>query len=166
MLAALALGADPNLGIDNPIAVEHAAPSALKAALFGGFNQLQSTVTFEALIQARRKVLGVLLAHGARFPVEKNSDAEKMLLAATTGDLATDRRLLAAGVSPMSRIAADGRPCSAPARSAIAPSCMPWSMPAPMSTCAMRWTSRRCSLPPGDTRILRTSASSSTRART
>jgi ankyrin repeat protein len=32
--------------------------------------------------------------------VEKNSDAEEMLLAATTGDLATVRRLLAAGVSP------------------------------------------------------------------
>jgi ankyrin repeat protein len=85
----LARGADPNAGIDNPIGAGYRVPSPLKAAMCG--NQT---------LENRRKVVGSLLAHGARFSVPKGSDAEKMLLAATAGDDAAVTRLLANGVSP------------------------------------------------------------------
>ena len=82
-------GADPNLGIDNPIVKKDAFPSALKTAISGFGNK-----------EMRRKTVGILLAHGARFPVAPGSDAEKMLVAATTGDVDAVSRLLAKGASP------------------------------------------------------------------
>jgi len=85
----LARGADPNLGIDNPSVEKEASPSALKAAIssFG-------------TTEMRRKTVGILLAHGARFPVTKGGDAQRMLIAATTGDADTISHLLAKGISP------------------------------------------------------------------
>ena len=85
----LARGADPNLGIDNPIVAENALPSALKMAICG----------FETT-EMRRKTVGILLAHGARFSIPIGGDAEKMLLAATSGDSDAVTHLLAKGVSP------------------------------------------------------------------
>ena len=84
----LAKGADPNLGIDNPIEKEYAMPSALKAAITSQKKEI------------RRRTTGILLAHGARFSVPAGSDAEKMLLAATTGDVGSIGKLLASGASP------------------------------------------------------------------
>ena len=85
----LARGADVNLGIDNPISEKDGVPSALKAAV-GGFG------TTEIL----RKTVNTLLAHGARFSVAKDSDAENMLLAATRGDSDDIARMLKKGISP------------------------------------------------------------------
>jgi ankyrin repeat protein len=85
----LARGADPNLGIDNPIVAKDGPSSALKTAICG----LGST-------DARRKTVALLLAHGARFSVPKGSDAEKMLLAATSGNADAVAQLLVKGVSP------------------------------------------------------------------
>jgi beta-lactamase regulating signal transducer with metallopeptidase domain/ankyrin repeat protein len=85
----LARGADPNLGNNNPIAGKDALPSAFKAAICGfGADEM------------RRKTVAILLAHGARFSVPKNSDADKLLLAATAGDTDGVGRLLKQGVSP------------------------------------------------------------------
>jgi serine/threonine-protein phosphatase 6 regulatory ankyrin repeat subunit B len=78
-----AAGLDPNVGIDNPVAADAYITSALKTAII-----------------YQPKLVKLMLDHGARFPVEKGSDAEKMLMAATTGDVATVKALLAKGVSP------------------------------------------------------------------
>jgi ankyrin repeat protein/beta-lactamase regulating signal transducer with metallopeptidase domain len=92
----LAKGADVNIGIDNPSA-KGGTPSALKAAMIGG----NCGGSAEASrLDAIRKLVAGLLAHGARFPVSKGSDAEQMLIAATTGDLDAVQKLLARGVSP------------------------------------------------------------------
>jgi ankyrin repeat protein/beta-lactamase regulating signal transducer with metallopeptidase domain len=85
----LARGADPNLGIDNPIGEKGFFSSALKTAI-GGFGSKEM----------KRKTVNILLAHGACFSVPPGSDVEKMLLAATTGDIDAISRLLAKGVSP------------------------------------------------------------------
>jgi ankyrin repeat protein len=85
----LARGADPNLGIDNPIVKQDAVPSALKAAICGS-----------GKMDMIRRTVNSLLAHGARFSVPKGSDADKMLLAATAGDADAVGKLLAKGASP------------------------------------------------------------------
>ena len=84
----LAKGADPNLGIDNPVEVKYAVPSALKTA-----------ICFQTK-EIRRKTIDLLLAHSARFSVPEGSNAETMLLAATAGDVDGIRKLLAQGASP------------------------------------------------------------------
>jgi beta-lactamase regulating signal transducer with metallopeptidase domain/ankyrin repeat protein len=82
-------GANPNLGIDNPTVAKDGLPSPLKAAI-GNY----------ATTEDQRKVVAIMLSHGARFPVPAGSDAEKMLLAATKGDADSVAQLLAQGVSP------------------------------------------------------------------
>jgi ankyrin repeat protein len=85
----LARGADPNLGIDNPLVGKDAAPSPLKGAICGfGTDEM------------RHRTVDILLAHGARFSVPSGSNAEKMLLAATTGNADAVTQLLAKGASP------------------------------------------------------------------
>jgi len=84
-------GADPNLGNGNPIGTgNEAAPSALKGAI------ASSAYSKEDRIQT----ISILLAHGARFSVPKDSDADKMLLAATAGNADAVKKMLAKGVSP------------------------------------------------------------------
>jgi beta-lactamase regulating signal transducer with metallopeptidase domain/ankyrin repeat protein len=85
----LAKGADPNAGLDNPPVKGDSVPCALKAAIIA-----------PASDEVRHRTIGILIAHGARFPVPRGSDAEKILLAATTGDADTVSKLLAKGVSP------------------------------------------------------------------
>jgi bla regulator protein BlaR1 len=85
-----ACGINPNAGLNNPITTEFGAvPSELKTALF----------CFQKP-ETKRKLVQLLLSKGARFPVEKGSAAEQMLVAASTGDLAKVKELLQKGVSP------------------------------------------------------------------
>jgi len=91
----LAKGADPNAGGDStkPESLPYALKAAITRGPFGpGFGPGHR--------DDRRKIIGILIAHGARFRVPPGSDAEKMLLAATTGDAGAVGRLLAKGVSP------------------------------------------------------------------
>lgn len=91
----LAAGADPNLGIDLPLR-PGGLPSPLKTAIAQqSFGRAPLTSPTE-----RRALVERLLRHGARFASAKGSAAEKMLLAATTGDLVTVRKELANGTSP------------------------------------------------------------------
>jgi bla regulator protein BlaR1 len=90
-------GADINVGFDNP-SVKGGVPSPLKAAMFAGLWVKADPGPSE--LEASRKLVDYLLQHGARFPVAKGSDAEKLLVASASGDIEKAKQLLARGVSP------------------------------------------------------------------
>ncbi len=91
-------GADPNLGLEQPpqgLAYATSLKAAMNSPIFP-----MGTLPLSEWLTIRREMVGLLLRHGARFPVREGTPQEALLLAATRGENAKVSELLRTGLSP------------------------------------------------------------------